>query len=51
MARNKPHARKLRLARAWKTNSPVPLWVVIKTLGKFRFHPHIRNWRRNKLKA
>lgn len=51
MARNKPHAKKLRLARAGKSNSPVPLWVVIKTLGKFRLHPKIRHWRRTKLKA
>lgn len=50
MARNKPLARKLRLARAGKENSPVPLWVVVKTLGKFRTHVHRRHWRRKRLK-
>ncbi len=46
MARVKPFARKLRLARALKSNSPVPLWVIAKTQGKFRRHPKIRHWRR-----
>ena len=51
MARNKPLARKLRLAKAYKSNSPVPLWVVAKTLGRFRFHAGTRHWRRNRLKV
>lgn len=51
MARNKPAGKKLRLARALKSNSPVPLWVIGRTLGRFRRHPKIRNWRRVKLKA
>lgn len=51
MARNKPYARKLRLAKAYKSNSPVPLWVIAKTLGKFRRHPKLRLWRRVKLKV
>ena len=51
MARNKPYARKLRLARAAKSNSPVPLWVIARTLGKFRRHPKLRHWRRVKLKV
>ena len=51
MARNKPGAKKLRLARACKQNSPVPAWVIVKTRGKFRVHPKLRNWRRTKLKV
>jgi len=49
MARNKPAAKKRRLARAMKQNSPVPFWVVAKTRGKFRRHPKLRNWRRSRL--
>ncbi len=44
-------ARKLRLAKALKSNSPVPLWVIARTGGKFRRHPKIRHWRRVKLKV
>ncbi|RLG61042.1 50S ribosomal protein L39e [Candidatus Geothermarchaeota archaeon] len=51
MAHNKPHARKLRLARALKSNSPVPLWVIARTKGRFRTHPRRRYWRRTKLKV
>ncbi|HIQ03955.1 MAG TPA: 50S ribosomal protein L39e [Desulfurococcales archaeon] len=51
MARNKPLARKLRLAKAWKTNNPVPVWVIAKTLRKFTRHPKRRHWRRVKLKV
>lgn len=51
MARNKPLARKLRLARAFKSNRPVPVWVIIKTLRKFTFNPKRRHWRRTKLKV
>ncbi|OYT60421.1 MAG: 50S ribosomal protein L39e [Desulfurococcales archaeon ex4484_217_1] len=43
-------ARKLRLARALKSNFTVPLWVVARTGGKFRRHPKMRHWRRVKLK-
>ncbi len=50
MARNKPLARKLRLARACKANSPVPLWVVMKTNRRFTNHPRRRHWRRVSLK-
>ncbi len=49
MARNKPAAKKRRLARALKQNSPVPFWVIIKTRGKFRRHPKQRHWRRSRL--
>jgi large subunit ribosomal protein L39e len=51
LARNKHLARKLRLAHANKQNSPVPLWVIIKTMGKFRRHPKLRHWRQTKLKV
>lgn len=50
MARNKHLCRKKRLIKANKESSPVPLWVVAKTRGKFRRHPKQRNWRRSKLK-
>ncbi len=49
MARNKHVARKLRLARALKSNSSIPVWVVIKTLRKVPYRPRRRNWRRSKL--
>ena len=51
MARNKPLARKLRLARALKANSAVPVWVVVKTARRFTFNPKRRHWRRSKLKV
>jgi large subunit ribosomal protein L39e len=51
LARNKPLARKLRLARAFKSNSPVPAWVIIKTLRRFTYNPKRRHWRRSKLKV
>ncbi len=50
MARNKHISRKKRLIKASKVSSPVPLWVVAKTRGKFRRHPKMRNWRSQKLK-
>ncbi len=50
MARNKHVARKLRLASAFKRNSSIPVWVVIKTLRKVPYRPRLRNWRRSKLK-
>jgi len=51
MARNKPLARKLRLARALKSNRAVPAWVVIRTMRRIRFNPIRRHWRRQKLKV
>lgn len=51
MARSKPLARKLRLAKALKSNEPLPIWVVAKTLRKVRFNYRRRNWRRQKLKV
>ena len=49
MARNKALGRKLRLARAYKTNSAIPVWVVIKTIRKVPYRPKLRHWRRTKL--
>ena len=51
MARNKPAAKKRRLARAQKMSRPVPTWVVAKTSGRVRSTPRRRHWRRTKLKA
>jgi large subunit ribosomal protein L39e len=50
MARNKHLCRKKRQIHAGKSASPVPLWVVAKTRGKFRRTPKMRNWRHRKLK-
>ncbi len=50
MARNKPLGKKLRLARALKSNVSVPTWIMVKTAGKVRNHPKRRQWRRSKLK-
>jgi large subunit ribosomal protein L39e len=51
MARNKPAAKKLRLAKAGKQKRAVPSWVIAKTAGKFRTHPKRRQWRTRKIKA
>ena len=48
MAHYKPLAKKLRLARALKENSPIPTWVLAKTLGKVR-RRFRRNWRRSRM--
>ncbi|MCS7105142.1 MAG: 50S ribosomal protein L39e [Thermofilaceae archaeon] len=48
MARNKPLAKKLRLARALKTNSQVPIWVIVKTRRRVTRKP-LRNWRRSRM--
>ncbi len=50
MARNKPLGKKLRMARALKSNKSVPTWVVVKTGSKLRRTPAQRNWRQTKLK-
>lgn len=50
MARVKHTARKRRLAKAGKQKSSVPMWIVAKTMGRFRSHPKRRPWRRTKLK-
>jgi large subunit ribosomal protein L39e len=51
MARNKPTAKKRRLARAGKQKRAVPTWVIAKTDGKFRTNPKRRQWRTRKIKA
>ncbi|AFH43246.1 50S ribosomal protein L39e [Fervidicoccus fontis] len=51
MAHYKPLARKLRLSKALKSNSPIPVWVAVKTKRKVRFNFKRRFWRRNKLKV
>jgi large subunit ribosomal protein L39e len=51
MARNKPTAKKRRLAKAGKQKRAVPTWVVSKTAGKFRSQPKRRQWRARKLRA
>jgi len=51
MTKNKPTAKKRRLARAGKMKKPVPTWVVAKTSGKFRMHPKKRQWRTRKIRA
>ncbi|HDI01849.1 MAG TPA: 50S ribosomal protein L39e [Candidatus Bathyarchaeota archaeon] len=48
MARNKPLAKKLRLARASRMARSVPTWVVAKTLGKVRRSNRWRHWRRHR---
>lgn len=49
MARAKPLAKKLRLVEREKSNSPVPVWVVARTMRRIRYRPRLRNWRRSKL--
>jgi large subunit ribosomal protein L39e len=51
MTRNKPTAKKRRLAKAGKEKRAVPTWVIAKTGGKVRTHPKRRNWRHRKLKS
>ncbi len=51
MTRNKPAAKKRRLARAGKQKRAVPTWVIAKTGGKLRTHPKRRHWRTRKIKA
>ena len=51
MARNKPAAKKRRLAKAGKESKPVPTWVIARTRGQVRTSPKRRRWRRTKIKA
>jgi large subunit ribosomal protein L39e len=51
MSRNRPLAKKLRLAKANKQNRRVPLWAMMKTNRKVKTHPKMRHWRRNSLKV
>jgi len=48
VARNKPLAKKLRLARAMRRARSVPMWVVAKTLGRVRRSNRARHWRRHR---
>jgi large subunit ribosomal protein L39e len=52
MARNKPLAFKLRLAKAGRQKKAVPAWIIAKTMGRVRLSPKSRrNWRNRKLRA
>jgi len=51
MTRNKPTAKKRRLAKAGKEKKPVPTWVMARSGGKFRDHPKRRQWRQRKIRA
>jgi large subunit ribosomal protein L39e len=51
MTRNKPTAKKRRLAKAGKEKKAVPAWVISRTAGKFRQTPKRRQWRRRKIRA
>ncbi len=52
MARNKPTAKKRRLAKATKQKKAVPTWVMMRTEGKVRTNPkRRRRWRTRKIKA
>lgn len=48
MARNKPYAKKRRLASAIKSNYQVPVWVIIKTRRRVGRKVR-RNWRRSRM--
>ncbi len=56
MASGKCRAKKLRLAKAGKSNVAAPFWAIIKKLGRRRTHRwrlnpnERRSWRRNRLK-
>jgi len=51
MTRNKPTAKKRRLAKAGKEKKPVPTWVIARTSGKVRTNPKRRQWRTRKIRA
>ncbi|NIV43742.1 MAG: 50S ribosomal protein L39e [Candidatus Bathyarchaeota archaeon] len=51
MTRNKPTAKKRRLAKKGKEAKAVPTWVIAKTSGHVRTNPKRRQWRRTKTKA
>lgn len=50
MSRNKPLAKKLRMAKANKQNRRIPIWAYNKTQRKLRYRAKPRHWRRNNLK-
>jgi large subunit ribosomal protein L39e len=51
MTRNKPTAKKRRLAKAGKEKKAVPTWVIARTSGKVRTNPKRRQWRSRKIRA
>ncbi|TLM99207.1 50S ribosomal protein L39e [bacterium] len=51
MARNKPTAKKRRLAKVGKQRQAVPTWVIGKTRGRVRTNPKRGHWTRSKIKA
>ncbi|CAL6002969.1 Ribosomal_protein L39 [Hexamita inflata] len=51
MSRNRELSRKLRYAKAQKTNKAIPRWILqIDGKGDTRYNNHKHNWRRNHLK-
>ena len=44
MSRNKPLAKKLRMAKANKQNRRIPIWAYAKTNRKLRYRPKPRHW-------
>ncbi len=50
MATHKSHAKKKKLSSAWRSNRPVPIWVIARTRRKVRTSPARRHWRRTKLR-
>lgn len=51
MTRNKPTAKKRRLAKKGKQRKAVPTWVIARTKGKVRTNPKRRHWTRTKIRA
>lgn len=51
MSRNRELPRKLRYAKAQKTNKRIPHWILqMSERGDTRYNNHQHNWRRNHLK-
>ncbi len=50
MARYKPYAKKLRLAKKNRQNSTVPTWTIMRTKRRVTNHPKKRRWRSTKIK-
>lgn len=51
MATRKPAAKKRRLVAERRRSRSVPVWVIAKTMGRFRFTPTHRHWREVKIGA
>lgn len=43
--------KKLRLGKAMKNNESVPVWVILRTNGKYKYNLMRRDWRRKRLKG